>query len=204
MPFIVVFQILIMWGELPFLFLLLALVKGMPIPKAKPIIASVYSCLGLFHKYLLCGLIRCSEQTLGLNIFFTLFLGLLAIIGYEQCKNKGIGILLVASLALTADFFKTDYGYFGVLMIFIFHIFKEKKWLMNLSYIGLCLVKYIPLALTTRLYFEYGLLCACTILPLILIHFYNGEKGPNMKYALYTFYPVHLILLYVFHTLFIV
>ncbi len=139
-----------------------------------------------------------------LNIFFTLLIGLLAIIGYEQCKNKGVGLLLVACLALSADFFKTDYGYFGVLMIFIFHIFKEKKWLMNLSYIGLCLVKYIPYALTTGLYFEYGLLCVCTMLPLIFIHFYNGKKGPNIKYALYTFYPVHLMLLYVFHTLFIV
>lgn len=138
-----------------------------------------------------------------LNIFFTLLIGLIAIIGYEQCKHKAVGLLLVACLASTADFLKTDYGYFGVLMIFIFHIFKENKWLMNLSYIGLCLIKYLPLALTTGLYLEYGLLFSFTLVPLIFIHFYNGKKGPNTKYLLYGFYPVHLILLYVFHIIFI-
>lgn len=138
-----------------------------------------------------------------LNIFFTLLLGLIAIIGYEQCKSKSVGLLLVACLACTADFFKTDYGYWGVLVIFIFHIFKEKKWLMYLSYIALCLVRFLPLALMTGFFIEYGLLFLGTVLPLILIHFYNGKKGPNTKYFLYIFYPIHLILLYVFHMLFI-
>ncbi len=93
-----------------------------------------------------------------LNIFFTLLIGLIAIIGYEQCKNKSIGLLLVACLACTADFLKTDYGSFGVLMIFIFHIFKDKKWLMNLSYIALCLIKYVSLAVFSGLYTICGLL----------------------------------------------
>lgn len=35
-----------------------------------------------------------------LNIFFTLFLGLIAIIGYEHCTNKAIGLLLVVCLRL--------------------------------------------------------------------------------------------------------
>lgn len=138
-----------------------------------------------------------------LNIFFTLLIGLIAIIGYEQCKSKAVGILLVVSLACTADFFKTDYGYWGVLIIFIFHVFKDKKWLMNLSYIGLCIIKYLPLAISTSLYLEYGLLFICTLIPLIFINLYNGKKGPNTKYLLYTFYPVHLALLYLFNILFI-
>lgn len=138
-----------------------------------------------------------------LNIFFTLLIGLIAIIGYEQCENKAVGVLLVCCLALTADTIKADYGFFGVLMIFIFHVFKNKKWLMYLSYIALCIVKYLPLALTTGAYLEYGLLCLCTIMSLVFIHFYNGKKGIDTKYLLYGFYPVHLILLYVFHILFI-
>lgn len=142
-----------------------------------------------------------------LNIFFTLLIGLIAIIGYEKCreqfKNGYIGLLLVAGLACTADFFKTDYGYFGVLMIFIFHVFKDKKWLMYVSYIALCLVKYVPLAIFSGLYIQYGLLCIWTIVPLIFIHLYNGEKGKDIKYLLYGFYPVHLILLYVFNVVFI-
>lgn len=123
--------------------------------------------------------------------------------GYEECKNKAVGILLVACLASTADFLKTDYGYFGVLMIFIFHIFKDRKLLMNLSYIGLCIVKYLSLALISGIYLEYGLLFIGTLVPLIFINLYNGKKGPDTKYILYGFYPVHLVLLYVFHTIFI-
>ena len=142
-----------------------------------------------------------------LNIFFTLLIGLIAIIGYEKCceqfKNKSIGFFFVIGLACTADFLKTDYGYFGVLMIFIFHIFKDKKWLLYISYITLCLVKYVPLAIFTGLYIEYGLLCIWTIVPLMFIHLYNGKKGSNIKYLLYGFYPVHLILLYVFNIIFI-
>jgi hypothetical protein len=128
----------------------------------------------------------------------------LQLYGYEQCTNKSIGLLLVACLAITADFLNTDYGYFGVLVIFIFHIFKDKKWLMYLSYIALCLVKYLPLAIFSGLYIQYGLLFLWTIVPLMFIHLYNGKKGLNTKYLLYGFYPVHLILLYVFHILFIV
>ncbi len=138
-----------------------------------------------------------------LNIFFTLFLGLVAIIGYEQCKNKYVGILLVACLGLTADALKMDYGYFGIFMIFIFHVFKNKKLLMNLSFIALCLFKYIPLYIKYNFYLPYVFLFICTCLSLVFINQYNSEKGKNVKYLLYGFYPVHLILLYVFNIIFI-
>lgn len=138
-----------------------------------------------------------------LNIFFTLLLGLIAIIGYEQCKNKYIGLLLVACLALTADKLKMDYGYFGILTIFIFHIFKNKKLLMNLSFIGLCILKYLPQFIKYNFYFPYLLLCLCTALSLIFINIYNGKKGTDTKYLLYGFYPAHLILLYVFNLIFV-
>ena len=138
-----------------------------------------------------------------LNIFFTLFIGLIAIIGYEQCENKYIGILLVVCLAITADTLKTDYGYFGVLMIFIFHIFKNKKLLMNISYIALCIFRYMVLCVIYNFSVTYIILCVCTILPIIFINLYNEKKGIELKYFLYGFYPAHLMLLYVFNILFI-
>lgn len=138
-----------------------------------------------------------------LNIFFTLFIGLIAIIGYEQCENKYIGILLVVCLAITADTLKTDYGYFGVLMIFIFHIFKNKKLLMNISYIALCIFRYMVLCVIYNFSVTYIILCVCTILPIIFINLYNEKKGIEIKYFLYGFYPAHLMLLYVFNILFI-
>lgn len=144
------------------------------------------------------------DTTFTLNIFFTLLIGLIAIIGYEHCENKAIGIILVAALGLTADAIHADYGYFGVFMIFLFYIFKNKKIYMNLSIIALCLIKYVPLFIRYNFYIPYLLLFICTISSLIFINLYNGKKGINTKYLLYGFYPVHLILLYVFHILFIV
>ena len=141
------------------------------------------------------------KSDFSLNIFFTLLIGLIAIIGYEQCKNKAIGLLLVVCLAISADFFKTDYGYFGVLIIF--HIFKEQKWKMNLSYILLCVIRYLPLIITTGIYLEYTLLFIWYLVPLIFINLYNGKKGLDTKYVLYGFYPVHLVLLYLFNIVFI-
>lgn len=146
---------------------------------------------------------RLFNTTVVLNIFFTLFVGLIALIGYENCKNKYVGVLLVACLASTADFLKMDYGAFGILMIFIFYIFKDKKIFMNLLYSALIFIKYIPLYISTNFYYEYLLLIATYFIPLILINLYNGKKGPDTKYFLYLFYPIHLILLYTFNILFI-
>lgn len=137
-----------------------------------------------------------------LNIFFTLFTGLVAIIGYEKCTNKYVGLLLVACLANTAEFLHMDYGYFGVLLIFIFHIFKEKKLWMNISYVLLVLIKYLPLYIKSNFYYAYIILFICTLIPLIFINLYNGKKGLNIKYVLYGFYPVHLMCLYVANMVF--
>ena len=135
-----------------------------------------------------------------LNIFATLFLGLIAIIGYDECKkrlNKWIGILLAVCLASTATLLKTDYGAWGVLVIFIFYLFRDNVKLRDLSYIGLVLLRYIPYLISSNFAYYYVLLCIGTLLPIVFIHFYNGEKGPDTKYILYGYYPVHLVILYV-------
>ncbi len=143
------------------------------------------------------------RDSFSLNVFFTLFLGLVAIIGYDMCKNKYIGILLIVCLAITADTLKMDYGYYGVLVIFAFHLLKNKKFLMNIAFIALTLMKYLPQYITSNFYYVYIILFICTLIPLIFINLYNGKKGISVKYLLYGFYPVHLMLLYVFNTIFI-
>lgn len=138
-----------------------------------------------------------------LNIFFTLFIGLLCIILFEKCKNKYLGIIIISILCLFAEFIKVDYGYWGVLVIFAFHIFKNNKILMNISFIILVLLKYVPLLIKYNFYYAYFILAICTTIPLIFINLYNGKKGHNAKYLLYAFYPVHLIILYLINLFFI-
>ena len=38
--------------------------------------------------------------------------------------------------------------------------------------------------------------CICTLLSVFFIILYNKKKGPNVKYLLYLFYPLHMLLVY--------
>lgn len=134
-------------------------------------------------------------NTFTLNILFTLALGLFAITIYDKSKNKLLGILSVTSCAVLAHFLYFDYGWFGITIIFIFYIFKNKKLYMNLSFCLVTFINYFYSYITTfrKEYLFIILFCCLSLIP---INLYNGNKGKNIKYFLYIFYPLHLILLY--------
>ena len=145
-----------------------------------------------------------------LNIFFTLLLGLCSITIYDTldkrvCAHKHIhllykllGIICVAILAFLATITKCDYQYFGVISIFIFFLFRNNKFLMNLSFIALVFIYYGKYILYTR----YLLIIIFTISPLIFINLYNYKKGKDTKYFLYLFYPLHLLIIYALYLIF--
>ena len=132
------------------------------------------------------------------NILFTLILGLLAITVYENLDNKYLGTFLVALCCIIAQSFYFDYGWFGIAIIFIFHIFKNKKWIMNLSFAIVTFINYFYKYIITFRY-EYLFIILFCVLALIPINLYNGKKGKDTKYLLYIFYPLHLIILYLVH-----
>ena len=147
-----------------------------------------------------------------LNVFFTLFLGLLAIYLYNftvqqfAIKNKKlkfpidkiVGLIFVFLLSYIAEILNTDYGYWGVIVIFAFYLLKQHKAIMTIVFILLCIIKYGNQLLQTNFHYAYVLLTVFTALPIILIDMYNGKQGPKIKHFLYAFYPVHLLLLYFF------
>lgn len=147
-----------------------------------------------------------------LNIFFTLFLGLLAIYLYnftiQQFAKKAkkikfpidkiLGLVFVFLLSYIAEILNTDYGYWGVILIFAFYVLKQHKTIMTITFILLCTIKYGNQLLQTNFHFVYILLTIFTALPIILINMYTGKQGPKAKYFLYVFYPAHLLLLYLF------
>lgn len=133
-----------------------------------------------------------------LNIFFTLLLGILAITCYEKIKSKYLGILGVILCAVIAQISNCDYGWFGIAIIFIFYLLKNRKIAMNLAFIFLTAINYIYQYIITS-YVSYLLIIPFFCLALIPINLYNGKKGKDMKYLLYIFYPLHLILLYLLH-----
>lgn len=141
------------------------------------------------------------------NIFYTLTLGVFAIYVYQWLtKHLGtklgilpaIGILFAAVFA--ADMLSTDYGAWGVAFIFSMYIITNKPLKLT-AMAFFCLRMHAPtlailnhrlatLGDPTNLAWIIGYLT-----PVALVYFYNGKKGPNMRWAFYVFYPAHLLIL---------
>lgn len=156
----------------------------------------------------------CSTYTEGftLNIFCTLFVGLLAIFIYDKIYHNNmkfttnqkinytlkqvIGILIAILLGIFAQVCNFDYGFFGIAVIFMFYLFKNDKLAMVISYITACILKYGIQIILYGFNIWYILLGIFTMLPIIFILLYNGKQGKKVKYLLYIFYPVHLLILY--------
>lgn len=149
-----------------------------------------------------------------LNIFFTLLLGLLSIVVYDyfsKIENQEInykifgipfknliGIAFAFLIAYMGEILKVDYGFWGIIIIFAFYLFKNNKLAMIISYITLCIMRYGLKIILYGFYVEYLYLAVATMFPIIFIALYNGKQGYKIKYLLYLFYPLHLLALYLF------
>ncbi len=120
------------------------------------------------------------------NVFFTLLIGLLVLCLMEHFeRNPYAQIAVIASGMGLAWLIKSDYSYHGILLIAILYFFRYYPVLMTLAGC-LSLLWEAP---------------AC--LAFIPINLYNKQRGSNIKYLFYFFYPVHLMLLAVIRGLLI-
>lgn len=133
-----------------------------------------------------------------LNILFTLLAGLLAITLFDKFKNKYLGFLCTILIAILAEILKFDYGYFGILVIFIFYIFKNNKLYMTIAFLLAVFLKYSILLIQNNFYYVYYILALFTSFSIVPILLYNKKQGKNIKYLFYIFYPMHLIFLYLY------
>lgn len=114
------------------------------------------------------------------NVYFTLYLGLLAMMAMNRYTFKPWKQLLaVAACALGASVLRADYGAFGVLLICVIYLFRGNKKQM---------------ALWGSLLTIWELTAPLAFIPIAM---YNGSRGKwNLKYFFYIFYPAHLLLLW--------
>lgn len=119
------------------------------------------------------------------NVYFTLFLGLLALIGlqkYQESFWKRALVLMACCGA--AVLLRTDYDAFGVFFIALLYLLHDNKMMQTL--LG-----------CVSLYWE-----AAGALAFIPINMYNGSRGKwNLKYLFYAFYPVHILVLWGIRTI---
>jgi len=137
------------------------------------------------------------------NVFFTLFLSVLAVYAFTSAKGTKffiLGIFAVPACAFAAEQMKTDYGAAGVLTIFFIYIAAENKIAQALAMAAGMAAIYLP-NLSYRIYlFNYqisvGLMAyVFSLIPVVLVMFYNGKRGPKLKYFFYAMYPAHLLVL---------
>lgn len=106
----------------------------------------------------------------------------------------------VVLICIIGYFAKVDYGWWGVLLVFMFYYFKENKLAMNIAFITMCIIYYGIDMIKTGFNTLYIWLFAFNVLPIIFINLYNGKQGKKLKYFLYIFYPIHLLILYLLFT----
>ena len=126
-----------------------------------------------------------------MNIFFTLFLGLLSIYIFNLKKmNVILKIILIGFVLFFSQKFKLDYGIYGILVIINFNIFRNNKFKILMNFLVLNIYNIIfPKVFDlpdTQLF---------SLISLVFIFMYNGEKGRSMKYFFYLFYPIHFFIL---------
>ncbi len=120
------------------------------------------------------------------NVFFTLLIGLLMLIGLKSIKEllqipvfikTLLSLLTVIVSMLAAYYLKTDYSYIGVFCIAVLYLFSRKR---------------IGQAIAGAVSFCWEIPAPLAFIP---IFFYNGKRGWKMKYVFYLFYPLHLLIL---------
>ncbi|OZV10340.1 hypothetical protein CIW83_20840 [Tissierella sp. P1] len=141
-----------------------------------------------------------------LNILFTLGLGLLSLLGYRKCEEKGkrmlgIGIIVLAGVLARLLRFEGSEGY--IFIIFMLYIMRNSSlWKKVLIFLPVVIFsRYRLVAYTLE---DLNMLRSCVLnilgpyLGILVTCRYSGEKGNiNRRFQrfMYWFYPLHLLVL---------
>jgi len=134
------------------------------------------------------------------NVYFTLLFGLVAIIIAGLIEENEIPfamlweLLIAATIAYAAYLINTDYDAWGVLLIFVIFVSRNKpRWVLCVS--TAAYVVLTTLVQPVSSFIHMSQLEAIGIVSFILIFFYNGKRsGKINKYVFYSLYPGHIAL----------
>lgn len=150
-----------------------------------------------------------------LNVMFTFVIALVMLVFTDMCirstkkEIRFLFILPLFSACYFADSFAVDYGYFGILLVFLFYITDSNsisKKIMLVPILALFSAREIILSFIEKAsasqWQQQQLFAILSFIPLVL---YNGKGGSGGKtksarkikqYLFYLFYPAHLVALY--------
>lgn len=121
------------------------------------------------------------------NVVFTYVIALLMLtcIRLSSGLPSLLSVFIAALAAVLAKLLRTDYAIEGILLIYIFYIFRSD---LNIK----CILALIITFLMSIEHY-YG----TAIFSVFFIYFYDGKKGyVDIGRVAYIFYPLHMLLLY--------
>lgn len=124
------------------------------------------------------------------NVFFTLAAGLLVLIVMKRYQtNKLLVIAVPMAMAAVTYYLKFDGSYYGVLMMVLFYLLRDKRLAKCVA------ILLLQIAIMLVFHESFDLNQVLAALPLLAIYLYNGRRGMKLKYFFYLFYPCHLLVL---------
>lgn len=146
----------------------------------------------------------CIDKILGIgnNIFLSLSLAVVLMMFLEKIKdiNANKIVMIIGAIVTSSLFLFTEASIYGLVMVIIFYLFRNKKVIMSILY-GIFSLSPVLMAIGTGNMYEQLFLfdyqwMMIFALPFILM--YNGRLGLKNKFTkwmFYIFYPAHLILI---------
>lgn len=125
------------------------------------------------------------------NVLFTLLSGLGMLVLLKRTKNNwALSILIVSVTATLSYLTHLDGWYFGIGLIAIFYLLRQKalKYLLAAIFMYLCGLNFTLNGLLDPYFLS-------SLTTLLILFFYNGKRGLSLKYTFYIFYPLHLLIL---------
>lgn len=121
------------------------------------------------------------------NVMFTLLLGLVAVALTDRINQwSWLSLFPFCFTALIATKVNTDYSWHGIGLMAVFYLFRNRPFF--------CFLFGLPFLM------EYGVIG--TALGIFICLAYNGERGfargKWLKYAFYIYYPLHLMVIWLF------
>lgn len=118
----------------------------------------------------------------------------------EKINHNPFNLMPFLFATYIAEFVSSDYGAKGILFILLIYLANNKGMkLINMS-IG-CFILYGVDIFSGYynghlLFINYSIMFFIfALISVVLIYFYNGQKGKDIKYFAYSFYPLHLFIL---------
>ena len=137
----------------------------------------------------------------GLNILFDLLVGLCVIWLVERIRSRWLVAVLLLAISIAGFYVTLDWWHLGILLVFVFHATRGRFGWTVAALGGLLLANAGFFAVVSARtgdpsYQLINFINLGCILALPILNRYNGQRGRDLRYLFYTFYPAHLLIIY--------